>query len=862
MKPPNWPKVEELYHAALERQPARREAFVDQACGGDEELRREVQSLLGYERDAERLLEQPAASAATQKLAVVRGTRLGPYEVIEPIGAGGMGEVYRARDTRLGREVAIKVLPPATLHDEMAHKRLVREAQLASRLNHPHVCTIYEVGEAEGRVFVAMELVEGRSLSALVADEALAAGQVLRLGQQMADALAHAHEHGVVHRDFKSANVVITPEGRAKVLDFGLAKRLAGGDASEATTASYGTLTAPGAVAGTLAYMAPEQLRGKAADARSDIWALGVVLYEMASGRRPFQGQTGFALSSAILNEPPPALPGGVPDGLRGVVERCLVKDPAQRYQRAAEVRAALEALASGAAVAPGPAPRRRSQRWLWLGAAVVVTVAAALLLGLDVGGLRRRLAPGLGSSTRSVRLAVLPFANLSGDPGQEYLSDGVTQEMIAQLGRLHPQSLSVIARTSVMRYKKTDTPIDQIGRELGVAYVLEGSARREAGRVRISAELIQVRDQTQLWADVYERELSGILALQADVARKVAGALALKLLPAEEARLAGARPVDPEAYEAYLKGSQHWIKMTKGDLDTAEAYFDTALRKDPAYAAAYAGLAWVWGCRNQMGLTPPSEAGPKDREAALKALSLDETLAEAHYVLAGLKTWYEWDFGAAGPEWKRALELDPNHPDGLAMYSQFLLNMGRWDEAMAQIDRALSLDPFNVTIHAFRAVVLRFARRFDEAAKQARKALAMEPGNPVALQNLYLALAAKGSHKEALVAIRDYLTVFYGVPDPGPRLDRAFVEGGFTAAAKLAAEALAPRATKGQAVPTEVAMLYVLAGEKVQALDWLERAYQARDPNLPYLRDPVYDPLRSEPRFQSLMQQMKLTAP
>jgi Tfp pilus assembly protein PilF len=353
---------------------------------------------------------------------------------------------------------------------------------------------------------------------------------------------------------------------------------------------------------------------------------------------------------------------------------------------------------------------------------------------------------------------------------------------------------------------------------------------------------------------------MSGILALQADVARKVAGALAIKLLPAEEARLTGARLVDVEAYEAYLKASQHWIQMTKGGIDTAEAYFDRALSKDPDYAAAYAGLAWVWAGRAQMGLVP-SEAVPRTKEFALKALSLDETLAEAHYVLATVKTWGELDPSASGPEWKRALELDPNDPDGLAMYSQFLLVMGRLDEAMPQIDRALSLDPFNVTIHAFRAIVLRFAHRFDEAATQARKALAMEPGNPVALQNLYLALAAKGLHKEALVGIKDYLTL-YGVPDSGPRLDRAFVEGGFEAAAKQAAEVLAPRVAKWEAAPFDVAYMYVLAGEKVQALDWLERAYQAHDPGLPYLRDPAYDPLRSEPRFQALMQQMKLIAP
>jgi len=788
------------------------------------------------------------------------GARFGAHEIVAFIGAGGMGEVWRARDTRLDREVALKVLPPATLDDENARARLLREARLASKLNHPHVCTIHEVGEAEGRTFVAMELVEGRTLSALVSEGAFGTEQILRLGQQLADALRHAHEHGVVHRDFKSANVVVTAEGRAKVLDFGLAKGLVGEDASEAPTASFGSLTAPGTVPGTLAYMAPEQLRGQMSDARSDVWALGVVLYEMASGRRPFQGRTGFALSSAILNEPPPALPAAVPDGLRGVIERCLEKEPTRRYRRAAEVRAALETLASGARVAPGTAPRRDSSRRLWLGAATVLLAAVAVPIALDVGGLRRRLAPGLGSSTRSVRLAVLPFANLSGDPQQEYLSDGVTQEMIAQLGRLHPQSLSVIARTSVMRYKKADAPIDQIGRELGVDYVLEGSAQREGGRVRISAELIQVRDQTQLWADVYERELSGILALQADVAQKVAGALALKLLPAEEARLAGARPVDPEAYEAYLKGFQHWVRGTKGDLDTAEAYFDMALKKDPAYAAAYAGLAWVWVARGQNFFVPPSEAAPRTAEAALKALSLDDTLAEAHYVLAVSKTWQEWDFGAAGTEWTRAVELDPNDPEGLTFYSAFLAIMGRSDEAMAEVDRALSLDPFNATIHAVRVYNLRSAYRFDEAVTEARKALAIEPGHPVALTNLYLALAAKGLHKEALVGMRENLALVYGVLDLGPRLDRAFAEGGFRAAAKQAAEALASLASKGEAVPFDVAGLYVLADEKVQALDWLERAYKTRDQNLVCLRDPTFDPLRSEPRFQALMRRMKLT--
>jgi tetratricopeptide (TPR) repeat protein len=390
------------------------------------------------------------------------------------------------------------------------------------------------------------------------------------------------------------------------------------------------------------------------------------------------------------------------------------------------------------------------------------------------------------------------------------------------------------------------------------VDYVLEGSAQREGGRIRISVELIQVRDQTQLWAEGYEREFAGILALQSDVARKVAGALALKLLPAEQARLANVRAVDPEAYEAYLKGSQAWTKMTKGDLDAAEGYFTTALGKDPTFAAAHAGMAWVWTCRNQLGFAPLSEAEPRIREAAQKALSLDDTLAEVHYVLATVKTWVDLDLPAAGQEWKRAVELDPNYAEGLAMYSHFLAIMGRTDEAMAQVDRALGLDPFNVTIHTLRAVDLLFVRRFDEAAAEARKALAMVPGNPGALQGLYVALAAKGMEREGLAAIKDFLEVF-GVRDVDSLLDRGLAEGGFAGATRRGADALALRAAQGGAMPFDVTVLYLCAGETARALDWLERAYEARDPNVPYLRLPLFDPLRSEPRFQALTRRMGL---
>ncbi len=460
---------------------------------------------------------------------------------------------------------------------------------------------------------------------------------------------------------------------------------------------------------GTLAYMAPEQLKGKPADARSDVWALGVVLYEMASGVRPFAGKTGYELSSAILNQPPQPLPADVPPPL-AAVDRALSREG----PRPAVPAGGGGALGAGDAAGgrrgrrPGVAPARLARRrWALLAGLATVAAVVAIVAVLDVGGLRGRLLGRAGGPGAAIRMAVLPFANLTGDPEQEYLSDGLTQELISQLGRLHPQGLSVIARTSVMRYKKGDTPIDQIGRELGVGYVLEGSARREGTRIRITAELVHVTDQAQLWAETYERELSGLLALQSEVAGAVARALALKLLPAEQARAASARPVDPEAYDAYLKGSYHWKKLTPADVDTAQRYFELALAKDPSYAPAYEGLAWVWAIRQQMGMTLPQVAGPKAKAAALKALELDDSYAGAHEALALVRTWTDWDWAGAEPEWRRALELNPNGANAHAYYAHFLAITGRGDEAVRHSQRALELDPFNALFHGMYAMVL-----------------------------------------------------------------------------------------------------------------------------------------------------------
>jgi serine/threonine protein kinase/tetratricopeptide (TPR) repeat protein len=761
----------------------------------------------------------------------------GKYRILEEIGQGGMGIVYKAEDLKLKRCVALKFLPPHLVNSLELKERFIIEAQAAAALSHPNICVIYEVGEDGEKSFIAMEYVEGETLRDKIKKGPLKAEEALDIAGQIAAGLGEAHHKGIIHRDIKSANIMVTEQGQAKVMDFGLAK-LRGGSS---LTKSQTTL-------GTVAYMSPEQARGDELDGRTDIWSLGVVLYEMLAGKLPFHGEHDQTVIYSILHQEPESLmkasPGTAPE-LAQIVGQALAKKAAERYQTMEEFGEDLAAVAEGLR----PLKARPAKTILGIRTAYVYSALAVVLalgFGLDIGGLRSRL---LGRApSRAVRLAVLPFENLSGDPEQEYFSDGMTGEMIAQLGRLHPESLSVIARTSVMRYKKANTPIDQVGRELNVGYVLEGSVQREGPRVRIRAELIKVQDQSQLWADSLEREMSGVLALQNEVSQKVAAALALKLLPAEQARLANARAVNPEAYEAYLKGSQYVAKLTKPDLDTAYDYFELALRKDPNYALAYTGIASVWICRNQMKYTTPAEAIPKAKAAALKAMELDDNLAEAHASLASVRTRGELNLLAAEPEWKRADEL------GYMDLGHYWLNMGRPDEAMAKIKKALELDPFNPMAQSFYAVILYCARRYNEAVAQARKTLAMQPGAPVAEGALYFSLRELKKYDEVHAIDRKWFSDFPALLEA---LDRAYAKVGYAKAWGAVADEQAALHDKGMGA-IDIADSYLLVGDKNKALDWLETAYEERDPDLPYINCwPHWDSLRSEPRFQALLRRM-----
>jgi TolB-like protein len=742
------------------------------------------------------------------------GQTISHYRVIEKLGGGGMGVVYKAQDLRLERFVALKFLPDEIPHDLQAVEQLQREARAASALNHPHICTIHDIDEHAGRPFMVMEMLEGQTLKHRIAGKPLEEHEIVSLGIQIADALEVAHARDIIHRDIKPANIFVTPRGQVKVLDFGLAKLL---PIETAATLTAG-IAETRAFVGTLPYMAPEQLQGKGVSTRTDIYAIGAVLYEMATGRRPFTEDLAPELTRNILQAQPPRpreLNPAISSGLEAIILKCLEKEPEKRYGRVHELLADLQRLRPS-----------RAGRPLIAAAALagLVLVAAAAIFAWRIE--RARLpASDVRPAIRSI--AVIPLANFSGDLSQEYFADGMTEELITQLSKIG--ALRVISRTSVMQYKATKKPLPQIARELGVDGIIEGSVERDGEQVRVTVQLLDGPNDRHLWAESYQRELRSILALQSEVAQAVAQEVGAKLNAQEQIRLASARPVNAQAHEAYLRGlyALHGVAAETTDtlksqsIERAIGLFQQALTHDPSDPLAYSGLADAY-YNLSTEYRAPLEVMPKAKAAAVKAIELDDTVAEAHSSLGYVALFFDWDWARAEHEFRRALELNPSLPQAHAGYAEYLLfRFGRADEAMQELRRAYALDPLLPGLHGDLAWLSFLARRYPESIEAAIK---------VGHDDHVLALAyAELGQRDLAVPAADRAMASTRNPVTLSQIGAAYALAGRADKARAMLPGIESQARERYVCGFNVACMYSVLGDKEQAFAWLEKAYLAR---------------------------------
>jgi serine/threonine-protein kinase len=762
------------------------------------------------------------------------GQTISHYRIAEKLGEGGMGVVYKAEDLKLGRAVALKLLPPHLLDSEEHKARFLHEARAAALLDHPNICTVYEIDEVEGRALLAMACLEGQTLKQKIAQRPLPLQEALDIAVQIGQGLQAAHEKGIVHRDIKPANIMISPPGQVKIMDFGLAQL------SDRTK-----LTATGSKLGTPAYMSPEQTEGKPADRRSDIWALGVVLYEMISGRVPFPGEAEAAVAYAIVHTEPElltALRSGVPLALDRTVEKALAKDPAERYQHVEDLLVDLRALLNRsqqiprtAAVEP-PQPRRRPA-WTRL------IFALLGLAGLAVGiyWLLGRQPPQRDGAS----VAVLPFANLSGQEDQEYLSDSFTDTLISELG--FAGSLRVISRTSVMPYKGTGKPLHEIARELDASHVIEGAVLRAGDRVRVTTSLIDATENRQMWSKRYERDMKDLLALQNEVAQSIVSEIRVALTPQQQERLTRVREFRPEAHELYLKGRYLLNnRRTEESRDQARQYLEQAVDLDPTHALAYAALSHVYGYYGDYG---------KMKEVALRAIELDDSLAEAYARLGFAQMNADWDWDGANASLERSLELNPSSADAHHFRSHYLMTMGNLEESLVHSQKASELAPFSLNMTEHLCWNYMFARDYDRALENCKKVVEMEPNLALGYQRMGLIYIFMGDHETAIKVLQEAVN--------RGRLGRTDLAYAYAVSGRREQALRMVEELKGEeGLFYGIALVYVALGDKQGAIGWLNRVYEQRGnfSQMTVHLDPRFDSLHSEPGFRDLMRKLRLT--